>query len=304
MLAFKTFRLGITNRFINMNRQAKCHFGVPTKENVDYAKIYEFNSNVITPQELFVPYLKNRGGRIDALTKHIQEIKESILKNGGMDKFPPIIVDINTLMIADGNCRENACIELLNDGLISDITLRVIFEDIPEEEFDDRVIQLNQGQKSWTTVDFIYNYMLRGNDSYKKLIDFCMSEETLHKKDGKINPRYAGAALRLSPKDLTNASMSITEEDVEIGKRVVNEAAEIRKKFSEESKANGGGWYEPYLRAWAEFRDTLGNIAFEDYLKEVSKTLKCRKKEIKVPYGSNRKADWNGFFRSIYSYMI
>lgn len=304
MLAFKTLRLGITNRFINMERQAKCQFGVPTKENVDYAKIYEFNSNAISPQELFVPYLKNRGGREDDLAKHVQEIKSGILKAGGMRRFPPITVDINTLQIADGNCRFNALIGILNEGLLDDITLRVIFEDISEEEFDERVIELNQCQKSWTTVDFIYNYMLRGYDSFDRLIKFCLSEETLQSKKGRINPRYAGAALKLSNKDLTNPSMSITVEDVEVGKRVVYEASEIRKKFSEDSKANGGGWYEPYLRAWSEFRATLGNITFDDYLKEVSNTIKNRKREIKVPYGSNRKADWNGFFRAIKTYMI
>ena len=254
-------------------------------------------------QELFIPYLKNRGGREDALAKHVQEIRDGILKDGGMDRIPPIYIDINTLQIADGNCRFNALLSILNDELLDNITLRVIFEDIPEESFDERVIQYNMGQKSWSTVDFIYNYMLRGYDSYKKLIDFCMSDDTLHTKDGKINPRYAAAALRVSANDLKKSTLNITDADIEIGHKVVQEAAEVRKKFSEDAKANGGGWYEPYLRAWAEFRDSLGGIQFGDYLKELNKTLKGRKTEVKVPYGSNKKADWNVFFRAVKSYI-
>jgi hypothetical protein len=292
----------VTNRFNRMERNAKIYFGVPTKDGenrVDYAKIYVFNTNTINPKELFSPYLKNRGGREDAIAKHVQEIRDGILKDGGMDNIPPIIIDINTLQIVDGNCRFNALLSILNDELLDNIKLRVIFEDIPEENFDERVIQYNQGQKSWTTVDFIYNYKLRGYDSFDKLIKFCESDDTLHTKDGKINPRYAAAALRVSANDLKKSTLTITDADVELGRKVVYEAAEVRKKFSEDAKANGGGWYEPYLRAWAEFRGGLGEVSFKDYLRAVGNTVKNRKRDNPVPYGSNKKSEWFNFFSGV-----
>lgn len=282
-----------------MNRNAKQSFGVPLKENVDYSKIYVFNTDTINPKELFFPYLKNRGGREDALTKHVEEIKNAILKKGGMDEFPPIIIDINTLQIVDGNCRYNALMLILIEELLTNVNLRVIFEDVDEDKFDERVIQYNQGQKSWTTVDFIYNYKLRGFNSFDKLIKFCESDDSLHSKDGKINPRYAAAALKLSTSELKKSSMTISDADVEVGKKVVAEAAEIRKKFSEDAKANGGGWYEPYLRAWAEFRDNLNEIEFKDYLKAVGNTVKTKKRDNPVPYGSNKKSMWFGFFSTV-----
>ena len=282
-----------------MDRLSKVSFGVPTKENVDYQKIYVFDTSVINPKELFNPYLKNRGGRDDAISKHVQEIRDGILKDGGMDNVPAITVDINTLQILDGNCRFNALLSILNDELLDKTILRVIFEDISEEDFDNRVIQLNMGQKAWTTVDFIYNFKLRGYDSFDKLIKFCESDDTLHTKDGKINPRYAAAALKVSANDLKKHTLSITDDEIETGSKVVREASEIRLKFSKDTKANGGGWYEPYLRAWAEFRDSLVDISFEEYLKAVANTVKNRKRDNPVPYGSNKKSEWFNFFSGI-----
>lgn len=294
----KTLRLDY-EPFNKMDRKSKTYFGVPTKENVDFTKIYVFDTNTINPKELFSPYLKNRGGREDAIAKHVQEIRDGILKDGGMDNIPPIIVDINTLQIVDGNCRFNALLSILNDELLDSVKLRVIFENISEESFDERVIQYNMGQKSWTTVDFIYNYKLRGYDSFDRLIKFCESDDTLHTKDGKINPRYAAAALKVSANDLKKPTLSITDDEIEIGSKVIREASEIRLRFSSDIKANGGGWYEPYLRAWAEFRDLLGDISFKEYLKAVTNTVKNRKRDNPVPYGSNKKSEWFNFFSGI-----
>ena len=277
-------------------------FNVPLKNNVEYSRIYSFDANVVPVREIFIRYLNNRGGREDAMEKHVREIMDAIVKEGNMNKIPPIIVDINTNQIVDGNCRFKALTYILDEGLLDDLILRVIYEDIPENEFDDRVIQFNMGQQSWKLIDFIYNYSLRGYDSFTKLIEFCERNESLH--DGnKINPRYGGAALKISSSELRKNTLVITDEDIRNGNDTVFEASEIRKQFTTDLKANGGGWYEPYLRAWAEFRGELGNISFKNYLKEVSKSVKYRKREVTVPYGSNKKSDWNGFFRTVKTYV-
>lgn len=282
----------------------KCiQYNVPLKNNVEYDKIYAFDAQEIPVVEIFVKYLNNRGGREDAMEKHIKEIKDAIVKEGNMDKIPPIIVDINTNQIVDGNCRFKALQYILEEGLIEHPILRVIYEDIEETEFDDRVIQFNMGQQSWKLIDFIYNYSLRGFESFTKLIDFCNRNESLH--DGnKINPRYGGAALRISSNDLKKTTLQITDEMIKNGNEAVYEASEIRKLFTTDLKANGGGWYEPYLRAWAEFRVTLGDITFKRYLVEVRRTIQTRKREVQVPFGSNKKCDWNQFFRAIKTYIV
>jgi len=285
-----------------MNRNIKEEqFGVPRVDAVEFEKIYSYDSNVINPSELFYPYLLNRGGRDDAIQKHVNEIADAIIQNGGMNKMPPIIVDINTLQIIDGNCRFKAMIKVLEKGVLDNIILRVIYENVSEEYFDKRVIELNQGQKPWGVLDFIYSYSLRNNENYTRLIDFCKSEDTLHKNDT-INPRYAAAALRKSINDLKNSKLELTDEEIEVGRQVIQEADEIRKKFSEDSKANGGGWYEAYLKAWAEIRPSLGDISFKDYLRAIKHQIDYNKRNNEVPYGSNKKPAWFSFFSNTLRY--
>ena len=281
--------------------------GVPTPANVDYDRIYRFNSKDVDFSEIFEKYLANRGGREDELEKHVQSIKNSILQRGNTDKIPPITVDINTLKIADGNCRFNAVLDIINQGLLPNVTIRVMFEDIPENEFDERVIELNMGQKSWTLLNFIYNYSERGFESFTRLIDFCNRNESLHSADGKkINPRYAAAALLKPASELKNPTFTLTEEEVIRGGDVVYEANQIRSKFSSDPKANGGGWYEQFLKAWSEFRSSesgLGDIPFKEYLKWVNYLIKHKKREVQVPLGSNKKSEWNQFFRTVKTYV-
>ena len=272
---------------------------------MDYNHIYVFNSKDFDFSQVFKKYLANRGGREDALEKHIQAIKDTIVKQGGMDRFPPITVDINTYKIVDGNCRFNAVMDIIRNKLLDQIELSVIFEDVPEDDFDNLVIDLNMNQKSWGILDIVYNYSMRGIPSFQMLIDFCDRNETLHSSDGKkINPRYGIAALGKPVNMLKSPNFSITEEEIERGNEIVYEANQIRMKFSHDIKANGGGWYEPYLRAWAEFRmsDGLREITFKKYLSEVNETIRSRKSKVKVPYGSNKKGDWNTFFRAILTY--
>ena len=283
--------------------------GVPSKETVDYDKIYRFNTSKFDVESIFKKYLINRGGEgVDrGLVKHIADLRKAIIGYGGDLSFlPPIIVDINTSVIVDGNCRFTAVIDLLNDGVYDEMDLRVIFEDINPEEFDKRVRELNEGQKGWTLNSFIYNFAAVGNDNYQKLIDFCKSDETLHKPDGTIIPRYGIAALNKRQSALKDGKLEISDIELATGSIIVREAKDIRAKICKNQKANGGGWYESYLQAWADFRNNekggLGKISFKDYLREVSITVKNRKRDVQVPYGSNRKQEWNSFFRTVKTY--
>lgn len=280
----------------------KTEFGVPTKETVDYNRIYEYDAFELG-NDVFVKYFNNRGGRDDAMINHVKKLKDSIIKSGGYSLFPPIIVDINTLQIADGNSRWEAIMQIVKNELMDKLTFRVMFYDIPADKFDETVILFNMDQKSWTLLDFIYNYSNRGFDSFTKFISFCDSHESL--KNGKnINPRYGGAILKIPTTWLKRTDLLLTDEDIERGETVEKEATDIRLLFSPNPKANGGGWYEPYLRAWSEFSDVLNEkkVLFENYLKEVKITLKNRKSQVTVPYGSNKKQDWTTFFRAILSY--
>ena len=278
-----------------MTRYEKEVFGVPNKETVDYNKIYTYKTSVINPNRLFKTYDKNRGGDVQNTNMHVTKIKQGIIREGGMSKFPPIVVDINTLTIVDGNCRFAALVNALNSGEICNVVLRVMYEDVPATEFNDSVIRYNINQKKWTTSNYAYNYSMMGHDNYKRLIDFCMSEPMLHSKD-KIRVAYAAAVIGFPKDKLADARLQLTDEDIILARDVLHEAVDIKDTFITEGASTSGGWMETYLMAWREFRKSLEGITFKKYFEEVKKSIKSRKKEVKVPFGSCRRADWNMFF--------
>lgn len=92
---------------------------------------------------------------------HVENIKESILKNGYL-RQKPILTD-KFGNIIDGQHRYIACEEL---GVVPEI--QVLDGDVHE-----LMIDLNTTQKSWTLDDYINYYAQKGYDSYIWLQEFC-----------------------------------------------------------------------------------------------------------------------------------
>jgi len=274
---------------------------VVTVDNYDKNRIYEFSSTEFNIPTLFALYAANRGGRDNS--KHVNSIAKGIIKEGGLANFPPILVDVNTNQIIDGNTRYQAIINVLEEGKFTDpLVLRVIFKSVAPDEFDAEVRRYNAGQKKWNMLEYIYNYSMRGFDSFTKLIDFCLSEEELHTATNKINPRYAAAALNISTKYLMSEELSISDEDIKVGHSIMAEASIIKRAITDDDHelGGGGGWLEPFLRAWYDFRVHLGHLPFNKYAKMVAKAAKHQKRDCRVPYGSNKASDWYGFFSNVY----
>lgn len=287
------------------------YLGIPTLETVDYDRIYHFSSRDFDLEQVFHPYLNNRGFNADRkdtkpILNHIDNIKKAILEAGTMRYFPPLFVDIKNYVIADGNCRWNAALSLLKERKISELTIGVIFIDIPEEEFDNYVITLNTTSKSWTLNDYIYNYASRSSDTgHKKLIDFCESHSALKKENGGISPRYGLAILKKQQSQVKSNKFSLTDEEIAVANSRLIEALEVRAKIGiEDIKSNGGGWFEPYLSAWAMFRDDKPNVDISRYLREANTCVKQRKSKVRVPYGSTKKNDWYQLFSNIFSFCV
>lgn len=283
------------------SNEERVGMGIPTVSSVRYDQIYSYDSSRVDIRRLFVPYENNRGGMLKQLEGHISGMVKSI-GEGNFDRFPPIIVDINTLTIVDGNCRDAAAIKALLSGIVDKLVLRVMYIDVKPDELDKVVIDYNTTSKAWTTVNFIYNFSKRGIESFTKLIDFCNDSEYLHDKNGKIKPRYAVAILNKPIDDLKDTSMALTDEELEDGKKALAEAVEIKNFIEKNDHDNGASWFEYFLRGWAEFRrDYLieKGIEFTRYFE----TLKRYSKETDIPIGSNKKKAWNGWFRNISSFL-
>ena len=283
------------------SNEERVGMGIPTVSSVRYDQIYSYDSSRVDIRKLFVPYENNRGGMLKQLEGHINGMVKSI-GEGNFDRFPPIIVDINTLTIVDGNCRDTAAIKALQSGIVEKLVLRVMYIDVKPDELDKVVIDYNTTSKAWTTANFIYNFSKRGIESFTKLIEFCNESEYLHDKNGKIKPRYAVAILNKPIDDLKDTSMSITDEELEDGRKALAEAVEIKNFIEKHDHDNGASWFEYFLRGWAEFRrDYLADkgVEFERYFD----TLKRHAKQSDIPVGSNKKVKWNGWFRELTSYL-
>lgn len=284
-----------------IKEQERVGMGIPTVSSVRYDQIYSYDSSRVDIRKLFVPYENNRGGMLKQLEGHINGMVKSI-GEGNFDRFPPIIVDINTLTIVDGNCRDAAATKALLSGIVDKLTLRVMYIDVKPDELDKVVIDYNTTSKAWTTVNFIYNFSKRGITSFTKLIEFCNNSEYLHDKNGKIKPRYAVAILNKPIDDLKDTSMALTDEELKEGRKALAEAVEIKNFIEKNDHDNGASWFEYFLRGWAEFRrDYLieKGVEFARYFE----TLKRYAKETDIPIGSNKKKAWNIWFRGITSFL-
>lgn len=284
-----------------LTNEERVGMGIPTVNSVRYDQIYTYDSSRVDVKSLFTLYENNRGGMLKQLQGHIDGMVKSIAE-GRFKWFPPILVDINTLVIVDGNCRYSAVLKSLIGGVTQNLVLRVEYINVPQDELDKVVIDYNTTSKSWTTVNFIYNFSKRGIQSFTKLIDFCNESEYLHDKNGKIKPRYAVAILNKPIDSLKNTQMVITEDEFRTGREALAEAIAIKNLIEKKNHDNGASWFEYFLRAWAEFRNdymSSKNVKFDEYFE----VMKVKLKQTEVPYGSNKKPSWKTWFLAVAAYI-
>lgn len=275
--------------------------GIPTVSSVRFDQIYSYDSTKVDIRSLFNLYENNRGGMLKQLQGHIDGMVKSMVE-GRFNWFPPILVDINTLVIIDGNCRYSAVMKCLDNKLVDKLVLRVEYIDVQKDELDKLVIDYNTTSKSWTTVNFIYNFSKRGIQSFTKLIEFCNESEYLHDKNGKIKPRYAVAILNKPIDSLKDTKMNITEEEFQTGRGALADAVAIKNLIEKKNHDNGASWFEYFLRAWAEFIDeymSVKKINFNNYFE----VMKSKLKQTEIPYGSNKKQSWKTWFLAVAAYM-
>lgn len=219
-----------------------------TKKNVDYSRIYKLTSADVDG------YFHN--GIRDLYENHVKEIESDIL-NGRAKYMAPVEININTGGVIDGNHRFKAAKNAWEKG--SDFVLEAIFRDITPEEEADIIVKKNTSQKSWTKNDFKHKLLVEGNKSARRLNDFCLNHDMLHgkkkKKDGTYatKDRYAMALLRGQniTNELINGRVEISDDDVEFGEQLYNEAVTLYDILGFQST---GGWFEFFLQGWYEFR--------------------------------------------------
>lgn len=256
-----------THKYVNV---------VPSKEDVDYDVTYYF-TNPNRFEDVF-KFFKGNRAKIDM--KHVADIKNAYLDPVYCKFVDSIRVDINTMVVTDGQHRLKGWLEAykINPNIPP---LRVRFEDYPEEELMNIVIAINNGTKPWGIKDFSNYLETIGDISTVNAREFGESHRLLTKynKKGEVvgyYPRYVYAVLlgKNATKDVKNGTFEIDENDLKFGEKIYDEL----ERMVDETGLVINNWFEAFAQAWYEIRrndpgyneilDRIGMDKFFDHIAE------------------------------------
>ena len=272
---------------------------VPTKETVDYNRIYIYNDLDVVEKN-FKMYEDNR-----CLYKnHINEIQADIDKGPYKSKFfSPIRVDINTMGVADGQHRIEAYKRAWQNG--SSEPMRVIFEDYPTsnngKDRMDIISRINGTNKNWGVNDHQHRLLAENNTSMVNIRDFGMNHRLCQKRNKKDDvvdfyPRYAYAILlgRNATKDVKEGSIRVSKKDLQFGERMNGELEQLVDALGYEMNT----WFESFAHAWYDIRKTdivynaiIDRIGLENICNYISRFFEGY-------HPVTRKTDWERRFRT------
>lgn len=267
---------------------------VPTKENVDYNRIYLF-----TQDPHFGKFEADRG-----LNKaHVAEIRKQIeTGKDGAKYICPIRVDINTLNTSDGKHRYNAFVQAWKNG--SKEEMKVIFEDLPENEHEavDVIVKINSTQKNWGIPSYNNRLIVEGDENVISIKDFGESHPLCQKKNKKgevvgFFPRYTYAIVlgRNATKDIKNGKLVVSKEQLAFAERMYSELEMLVNSVDYEMNS----WFEGFAHAWYNIRKNDG--AYNAIIEEVGMDAICKNigKFLTGLHQSTKKSVWEERFRTI-----
>lgn len=201
----------------------------------------------------------------------------------------PIVVNIITGNILDGQHRHKAYIDLMEAGeLPKDYLLGVMYVSVPKEFELEAIERINNNNKCWAIGDFINRHS--DDDSYNNLIQFCLTHTLTCDKNGpKVRYGSAMVAGKCCTNILKNGEFYATKEDFERAEQVHDEMLQIIEALGKEKK---GGYIESLATTWMRFRE---HYEFNTWMKEFN----TNKKYSKMP--SNNGKEWNTLFAIAHS---
>lgn len=235
---------------------------IPTRENVDFSKIYEYdNLKSINSFKFF------RGNRA-VNPKNVKELRKAIDENS--DFIPSITVNINNMTIVDGQNRWSAFREHYKNG--GKNIMRVIYINVDESNEDSLIRDLQKGKK-WDGKDFFKRAKDNGNKAAIDLYEWAGKHPLCMNKNGKINPSYAMAFLYGKRKDTEVRELTLkqlSQKDLKESEDVYNEVKTMISKLGWKR----GAWMESFIQAWKSVRggeykyllDEMGFDYFSDHI--------------------------------------
>jgi hypothetical protein len=201
----------------------------------------------------------------------------------------PIVVNIVTGNILDGQHRHKSYVDLMEAGeLPNDYLLGVMYVSVPEEFELEAIERINNNDKSWAIGDFVKRHS--DDESYNKLIEFCLSHSLTCDKDG-AKIRYGSAMVKgkSCTQILKNGEFSATNEEFERAEKVHDEMIQIIESLGKEKR---GSYMESLATTWIRFRERYD---FATWMKEFNSTNKYSK----MP--SNNGRQWDALFAIAHS---
>ena len=190
---------------------------IPTKENVDYDRIYHYTSAEVLDNFKFLSF--NRDIDEKNVAKIYKQIKDEVY---GSRFIPEIRVDINTMSLIDGQNKTTAFKRALKEGIVTDV--KVIYQDVPEEYLD-RLVKVLQDGKKWNNKDYFHRAIANGNTACKKIEEWCESHMELCSDRTGINRSYAMSFIygRRVDKEVKDLTLTINKSQLEFSEQIYSE---------------------------------------------------------------------------------
>lgn len=266
---------------------------IPTKENVDYKRIYDFNIN---------PNLGFFKANRDLIKSHIRDIFKTITESKyGAKYIAPIRVDFSTMKIIDGQHRYEAFKMAWAKG--STEVMEVRFEDLPLEEKQklDVVVEINSSTSSWSCMAYQKRLREEGNEDILNIEEFGKTHKLCQKinKKGKVTgiyPRYVYAIVlgKNVTKEVKQGSLKVTNKDIEFGEQMHRELEMLVNALGYEINT----WFESFAHAWYNIRKNdraNSNLIDELGMKPICENIKDYFQGWNL---ITRKTEWENRFRT------
>lgn len=219
--------------------------------------------------------------------RHLLRIKREM--QDVLWSMSPIIVNVVTGNIIDGQHRHRAFIELMEDGLVpKDYLLGVMYVSMSEEAELEEIERINNNNKQWSVATFVNKHI--DEESYNRLVEFGKSHLLTCDKNG-VKLRYTSSMVKgVCCTDLLKSGLfKASDEEFERAEHVHYEMLNLIEALDKPKK---GPYLESMAMTWIKFRERYD---FATWMEEFNSTDKYKK----MP--SNNKKQWEELFAVAHS---
>lgn len=208
--------------------------------------------------------------------QNVNDLRKTLFKDGEWQGLQPIMVNVNTNNILDGQNRRELFFRLIDEGKIDPAKTELYIEyvQMSYEEETQYIIDL-QKSKNWQTEDFCRLQIIAGNKDIATLKKFC--DESIICAATTKNGKLISRAYRLANIILTGdrnenhirqGKVHITKDDLVNGKIMQDEMVKLLNAL-QLNPLMGRSGLEGLAGSWRKIRKYKYSV--DDYVKEFTR---------------------------------